>query len=394
MESKKTDKKQQPEGPEEGYCLQRTRGRLSGLIWAGLILAGGIGCLWIFYMGQTLPGEIERLDDEMRIFYRLCPFLGALAVIAGVIMAYRSLRDALNPEKSSLARSIRDQLPYPDEAPPVRELFAMVDQDLRQNGQWFGKMGIGKEWVLGEKVSSIPRIRGIFGRKERRTSRSGNRTRVIYTWEIWIVDNRQQWQVTSLKSQKELEGALDCLHRRAPAAVYGTYDSKEYKDLANADEEKWQYIDLEYRKRRDLLEQQTLQDEKEQVPNQVLTLPDGSVTSRISGDSLWELLRQCRQEGETRPFQLVPGVPFRGKEFTFSRLVCFPGESQGPVQFFVEEYSGSPRDPGRYGRTAEVSLGEAESVLRNWVRGKVPSVNGWMLMERTDHGWQRALEHQ
>ena len=131
MESKKTDKKQQPEGPEEGYCLQRTRGRLSGLIWAGLILAGGIGCLWIFYMGQTLPGEIERLDDEMRIFYRLCPFLGALAVIAGVIMAYRSLRDALNPEKSSLARSIRDQLPYPDEAPPVRELFAMVDQDLR-----------------------------------------------------------------------------------------------------------------------------------------------------------------------------------------------------------------------------------------------------------------------
>ena len=100
------------------------------------------------------------------------------------------------------------------------------------------------------------------------------------------------------------------------------------------------------------------------------------------------------QEGETRPFQLVPGVPFRGKEFTFSRLVCFPGESQGPVQFFVEEYSGSPRDPGRYGRTAEVSLGEAESVLRNWVRGKVPSVNGWMLMERTDHGWQRALEHQ
>ena len=26
------NKKQQPDGPEEGYCLQRTRGRLTGLI--------------------------------------------------------------------------------------------------------------------------------------------------------------------------------------------------------------------------------------------------------------------------------------------------------------------------------------------------------------------------
>ena len=45
--------------------------------------------------------------------------------------SYRSLRDALIPEKSALARSIRAQLPYPDEAPPVKELFAMVDRDLQ-----------------------------------------------------------------------------------------------------------------------------------------------------------------------------------------------------------------------------------------------------------------------
>ena len=35
------NKKQQPDGPEEGYCLQRTRGRLTGLIWAALCLVGG-----------------------------------------------------------------------------------------------------------------------------------------------------------------------------------------------------------------------------------------------------------------------------------------------------------------------------------------------------------------
>ena len=73
---------------------------------------------------------------------------------------YRSLRDALVPEKSALAQSIRDQLPHPDEAPAVKELFAMVDQDLKQNGQWCGKLGVGKEWVLGDEVSRISRIRG------------------------------------------------------------------------------------------------------------------------------------------------------------------------------------------------------------------------------------------
>lgn len=35
------NKKQQPDGPEEGYCLQRTHGQLTGLIWAALCLAGG-----------------------------------------------------------------------------------------------------------------------------------------------------------------------------------------------------------------------------------------------------------------------------------------------------------------------------------------------------------------
>ena len=127
---------------EKGFCLQRTRGRLTGLIPAALLVAGGALCLYFFYLGQTLPGEVERLDDQMRIFYHLCPFLGAGAALIGLFLAYRSLRDALRPEKSALAQSIRNQLPHPDEAPPVKELFAMVDQDLRQNGQWCGRLGI------------------------------------------------------------------------------------------------------------------------------------------------------------------------------------------------------------------------------------------------------------
>ena len=225
------NKKQQPDGPEEGYCLQRTRGRLTGLIWAALCLVGGGLAIWFFLTAQSMPYEAARLKEEMSFGYYLIPVAGAAAMLVGLFLAYRSLRDALVPEKSALAQSIRNQLPYPDEAPPVKELFAMVDQDLKQNGQWCGKLGVGKEWVLGDEVSSIPRIRGVFSRVERHTRHAGKRTQVTYIYEIWIVDERRERQVTTLKSRRELEEAMDCLRRRAPAAVFGVYDSKEYQDL-------------------------------------------------------------------------------------------------------------------------------------------------------------------
>ena len=71
------NKKQQPDGPEEGYCLQKTRRRLIGLIPAAFCLLFGGLSLGFFYMGHTLPEEAERLNEEMRIFYYLSPFLGA-----------------------------------------------------------------------------------------------------------------------------------------------------------------------------------------------------------------------------------------------------------------------------------------------------------------------------
>ena len=234
------NKKQQPDGPEEGYCLQRTRGRLKELILAAIFAVGGGLAIWFFAVAETMPYEAERLKEEMSFGYYLIPVVGAGAILVGLFLAYRSLRDALVPEKSALARSIRSQLPYPEEAPPVKELFAMVDQDLKQNGQWCGKLGIGKEWVLGDEVSRIPRIRGVFSRVERHTRHAGKRTQVTYLYEIRIVDDRRQQQVTSLRSEREVEEAMDCLRQRAPAAVFGEYNSREYNDLIYAKEEERQ----------------------------------------------------------------------------------------------------------------------------------------------------------
>ena len=383
------NKKQQPDGPEEGYCLQRTRGRLTGLILAAIFIVGGCLAIWFFAMAQTMPYEAEHLKEDLSFGYYLIPVLGAGAILVGLFLAYRSLRDALYPEKSALAQSIRDQLPYPDEAPPVKELFAMVDQDLKQNGQWCGKMGIGKEWVLGDEASRIPRIRGIFGRVEQHTRHAGERTAVKHLYEVWIVDDKQRRQVTSLKSQTELEEALDCLHRRAPAAVFGSYGSREYNDLVYSKEEELQYAqERAYRNRAARFEKQSRREEEQQAQNQVLTLPDGSVTSRITWDTIHQLLRQPDQTGEAAPFQLVPGVPFLREGHTFSRLACLPGGAQEPVRILLEEYSGTPGVPGRYAWTRDLTAGEAETVLRGWLRGEIPSLDGWTRMERSGRTWR------
>lgn len=380
------NKKQQPDGPEEGYCLQRTRGRLIQLVWAALCLlvsaAGG------FYLVFSLKEDRSGWDY---MNYLSLAFSGAVAVgglLGAIYEGYTGLRDALCPEKSRLAQSIRNQLPYPDEAPPVQKLFAMVDQDLKQNGEWFGKLGIGKEWILGDEVSCISRIRGVFSREEIKHHHSGNRTQTTRILQIWILDDRQHTQVTDLKSPKELQGALECLQRRVPAALFGVYDSKEYHDCIRADENQWYAQERAYQQRKAQFEEQQRQYQERQAQNQVLTLPDGSVTSRITARDLEQLLVQCRQNGETRSFQMVPGVPFQSEEGTFSRLVCFPGGVQEPVKLVLEQFSGSPRVPAKYGWTMSASLEEAEDILRTWLEGKVPSLRDWTAVVFTGQSWQ------
>lgn len=382
------NKKQQPDGPAEGYCLQRTRERLKELILAAIFALGGGLAIWFFAMSETMPYEAERLKEKMSFGYYLIPVVGAGAVLVGLFLAYRSLRDALVPEKSTLAQSIRSQLPYPEEAPPVEELFAMVDQDLKQNGQWCGRLGIGKEWVLGDEASFISRIRGVFSRVERHTRHAGNRTQVSYIYEIWIVDDRRQKQVTSLKSKREVEEAMDCLRRRVPAAVFGKYDSREYNDLVYAKEEQQYTQERAFRQRKTQYEQLDRQKQEQQAQNQVLTMPDGSVTSRITWDTIQQLLRQPDQTGEPVPFQLVPGIPFQGQEHTFSRLACLAGGLAQPTRILLEEYSGQPGAPGQYAWTRDVAASEAEGVLKGWLQGEIPSLEGWTKMKRAGRTWQ------
>lgn len=238
-------KKRNPGMPEGGYCLERTRKRLSHL---------GLALIFLF-LGLALGvyGWIELQEDksawEYEEYIKLAVgCLGALGfTAAGLYTGYVALRDAFWPQNSVLAKSIRSQLPYPEEAPGVGELFAMVDKDIQENGLWFDRVAVGKEWVLGDEASYIPRIRAAFGRDEIRSRQVNGRVQSSRIIELYLLDDRRQVQITTLRNPRELEPLLDCIHLRAPDALIRPYS--EYSQWRQKSEEEWQRALRDYQLR-------------------------------------------------------------------------------------------------------------------------------------------------
>lgn len=239
-------KKHQPDGLEEGYCLQRTRNRLAWLVWAALFLVAGLACGMVFITQLRADHSAWKTEDYVTLVVAGILAVGGMGI--GLYEGYTDLRDSLVPEKSRLAQSIRSQLPYPEEAPSVRELFAMVDKDIRENGQWFDRMAVGKEWVLGDDASSIPRIRVVFSRDEIQHHHSGKRTTTNRVIELYILDDRRQMHVTALRDPNELSAVMDCLRLRAPEALFRSYS--EYTNYCTMSEEEWAQLLLEYQRRK------------------------------------------------------------------------------------------------------------------------------------------------
>lgn len=239
-------KKRHPDAvPQGGYCLDRTRKRLARLLWSVLYLLLAAGGGVVFFMGF---GEEKTEISDWAVWIVSG---GAFFLFAGCFLyeTYTDLRDAFCPAKSRLARSIRSQLPYPDEAPPVEELFAMVDKDIEANGQWFDRVAIGKEWVLGDDVSSIARIRGVFARDEIKTHYANGRRQSARIIELYIVDDRRQVQTTGMRKPAELQAAVACLRLRAPEAHFD--DHACMARFLDCTEEEWQSRERSFQRRRD-----------------------------------------------------------------------------------------------------------------------------------------------
>lgn len=290
------NKKQQPDGPEEGYCLQRCRYRLANLALAALFLLIG-GCLAALFLYQA-PADKSGWEPADYGTFAVAGIGGVGFLAAAVYEGWTSLRDALFPEKSRLARSIRSQLPYPDEAPPVKELFAMVDRDIRENGQKFDRAYVGKEWLLGDDASLLSRIRAVFGRDETVVHHRGGRTQTSRTIQLYVLDDRRQVQATGLRNPSELQALMTCLKLRCPEALFLPYE--QYMDYCGKSEEEWQALLREYNARkaqRELREEERARDAargSEFVP----PIPQ---EPKISRDDTRAILRQAGILGTDRP---------------------------------------------------------------------------------------------
>lgn len=233
--------KKNPGMPEEGYCMARTRTQLKwlplGLVFA--VLGGAF--LWGYWYGRT-----HQMPMETKITVAFL-IIGPLFLLFGLFLCYTSLRDSFIPERSQLAQSIRSQLPYPDEAPPVSELFSKIDQDLQENGQTIDRVMIGKEWVLGDEASYIPRIRAVFGRDEIVHRHHDGKTTSSRVIELYIVDDRNQTQRTRIKNPNKLTMIMDCLRLQVPDAHFGPYN--QMSGYLHASEEERSLREREYRRK-------------------------------------------------------------------------------------------------------------------------------------------------
>ena len=92
-------RKNNPHGVEEGYCLSRTRRRFSWVLWGLLWFAAAAGLFYVFYIGF----QQDRTYWESSDYVTLAVSGGgaALFLLLGLWLGYAALRDTFFPAKSA-----------------------------------------------------------------------------------------------------------------------------------------------------------------------------------------------------------------------------------------------------------------------------------------------------
>ncbi len=368
-------RKNNPHGAAEGYCLSRTRKRAIWVLWSllMLVIAAGLGMAFYTALGQ------DRTYWKTTDYVTLVVSGGGCVImlLLGAYAGYSALRDTFFPAHSALAQSIRDQLPYPEEAPPVAELFAMVDGDLKAHGQWFDAVGIGQEWVLGDLVTRIDRIRGIFTVDKIRQHSTKTGVRTSRTLELVLIDSRWQRQATTFSKPQELKAAADCLALRVPEAARGTND--QYFDFWKMDESAQEDFERTFRQKQNL--RATSQAQREVLrsgpQDMILKRRSGEVTSRVTASLVEETLDRCF-DGEESGFELTPTRPIEAEGHTLCSLDCLIQTENEPEILLLLELASEPGKEN-LALAKTVDRREALAVLTAWLRREAPDLAGWDL---------------
>ncbi len=368
----------------KSVCLERTRKRIVNLLWAVLFLFGALALLAYAALCWGSDRSYWKAGDWVKAI--LSPVLGLLTLATGIYEGAVSIRDTFFPSKSRLAKSIRSQLPYPDEAPPVRELFAMVDKDILENGVWFDRVAVGREWILGDDATYIPRVRAVFGRDEIQRRQAGGRSIPSEVIQLYIIDDRHQVQTTGLRNPNELKALLECLRLRAPDALFLPYG--QFADYAAKSPEEWDAVNRAFEARRAKREDAPAPKAPE-AQTMVFTRPDGTDISRVTEDMVTTALRDAVRSDDVTIFTLAPTVPYETGGRRLSFLQCFalgvddPDFDEDDLRGEAEIYliAGVKPEPGQPPEAAFVldcAYDEAERTLLDWFHGSVPDVSGWL----------------
>lgn len=370
-------RKNNPHGVEEGYCLSRTRKRITWLLWALLVLFLSAAMLCLFLVGLKQDRTYFETMDYVTL--AVSGIGGLLFLIGGLYLAYAAIRDSFFPAKSALAKSIRNQLPYPEEAPPVEELFAMVDHDLKENGRWFGPVGVGREWVLGDGASKIERIRGIFIINEIHRHHTQTGTRTSRNMELVLVDDCGRRNGTTFQNLKELEAAADCVALRVPEARRGS--GSQCSSFLAMDDSEREAFERDFRQRRNLRASEDARRESLHSGPQdmILKRQDGEVTSRVTPSLVADVLKRCL-EGRESGFELTPTRPVEGGGRSFRSLNCFVrAEHPGDPQVLLVLEEASPGGEEHLGLALTAPPRRAEEILEGWLRREAPDLKDWDL---------------
>lgn len=373
-------KKSNPHGIAEGYCLSRTRKRLSWLLWSLLAFFVSV-CLGVFFYVEMQQDKSywEYMDY---IKFAIAGGGAALLFIAGIYLAFVAIRDTFFPAKSMLAQSIRNQLPFPDGAPPVDELFAMVDNDLKENGHWFGPVGIGKEWVLGESANRIERIRGIFTIDEIHQHSTQTGTRTSRTLQLALIDDRWRKAVTDFRDPGDLKAAADFLSLRVPDAARGK--NGQCSAFWTMDEIKREAFERDFQHKRSLREADLAwQESADNISQEViLRQTDGFMTSRVTLSLVKEQLKRCLTDNGLF-FTLTLSHPMEKDGRIYRAMNCFGGQAagnqtRGEMVLLTMDFTDSQSNTN-LAMAQSMDARQAENALEKWLNRQLPDLKDWVL---------------
>lgn len=143
------------------------------------------------------------------------PFICMQAGVYFVVMFLRCLLAFMMPELGRLGKSVRVYYEGTINT-DVQGIFARIDRDIGENGKKFGKVWVGKEWILEMQAMRIDRIRGIFVFSLLRGK--------MREYSICLVDDRQNIITATLTYGEQCDELNDYLTGLLPRAATGNFE--------------------------------------------------------------------------------------------------------------------------------------------------------------------------